>query len=232
MQWWVLARLALDQTGLSPAPELPHARAQAAAGGGNSYQLLQYKYVPDILEKRGPYREQHLAGANKLVSRPCTGRAAPADAAGPCAPPPRSFTAPRRPPSRPACLQAEKAQLVMAGALTDPVDGAVFIFRNLSREVGVRAGQGRTGQGRAARGQRCAGRAGQPPRCHLHSLVLVKSSSERPAHRLGEPRPQHPPPLAVLQDVEAFVKADPYVSAGLVTDWSIRPYMVVAGDSS
>jgi uncharacterized protein YciI len=36
----------------------------------------------------------------------------------------------------------------------------------------------------------------------------------------------------VLQDVEAFVKADPYVSAGLVTDWSIRPYMVVAGDSS
>lgn len=31
--------------------------------------LLQYSYVPDILEKRGPYREQHLAGANKMVGR-------------------------------------------------------------------------------------------------------------------------------------------------------------------
>lgn len=40
---------------------------QASAAPANSYMLLQYKYVPDILEKRGPFREQHLAGANKMV---------------------------------------------------------------------------------------------------------------------------------------------------------------------
>lgn len=33
--------------------------------------VLQYSYVPDILEKRGPHREQHLAGAAKMVS--CVG---------------------------------------------------------------------------------------------------------------------------------------------------------------
>lgn len=40
---------------------------QASAAASNSYHVLQYQYVPDILEKRGPYREAHLAGANKMV---------------------------------------------------------------------------------------------------------------------------------------------------------------------
>lgn len=31
--------------------------------------VLQYSYVPDILVKRGPHREQHLAGAAKMVRR-------------------------------------------------------------------------------------------------------------------------------------------------------------------
>lgn len=100
----------------------------ASAAASNSYHVLQYQYVPDILEKRGPYREAHLAGANKM---------------------------------------AEQSKLVMAGALTDPVDGAIFIFRNVSKE-----------------------------------------------------------------DIEGFVQADPYVANGLVPSYTIRPYMVVAGDSS
>jgi uncharacterized protein len=29
--------------------------------------ILEYEYVPDILEQRGPYREDHLALAKKLV---------------------------------------------------------------------------------------------------------------------------------------------------------------------
>ena len=33
----------------------------------NSYHVLKYNYVPDILDKRGPYREAHLAGAKKMV---------------------------------------------------------------------------------------------------------------------------------------------------------------------
>ncbi|KAL3130814.1 hypothetical protein ABBQ38_000150 [Trebouxia sp. C0009 RCD-2024] len=31
------------------------------------------------------------------------------------------------------------------------------------------------------------------------------------------------------QDIEEFVKTDPYVKAGLVTDWKIQPYMAVVG---
>ncbi|KAL4538404.1 hypothetical protein Ndes2526B_g03292 [Nannochloris sp. 'desiccata'] len=92
----------------------------------NSYYVLKYNYVPDILQKRGPYRAAHLDGAKKM---------------------------------------ADQNKLVMAGALTDPVDGAIFIFRNLSRD-----------------------------------------------------------------DIEAFVKDDPYVQNGLVPAYEIRPYMVVAGD--
>lgn len=59
----------------------------------------------------------------------------------------------------------ERGELVLAGALADPVDAAVLVFR--SDDAGP---------------------------------------------------------------VEAFVAADPYVKAGLVTSWRIRPWTVVAGD--
>jgi hypothetical protein len=73
---------------------------QASAAASNSYHILQYKYVPDILDKRGPYREQHLAGASAM---------------------------------------AERNKLVMAGALAEPVDGAVFIFRRVvGRKLSLR----------------------------------------------------------------------------------------------
>lgn len=51
--------------------------------------LLLYDYVPDILERRGPHRSEHL---------------------------------------RLAWEANEQGTLVLAGALADPVDGAVFIF--------------------------------------------------------------------------------------------------------
>ena len=42
--------------------------AQATqASAAPSYHVLQYKYVPDILEKRGPFREKHLAAASQKV---------------------------------------------------------------------------------------------------------------------------------------------------------------------
>ena len=88
------------------------------------YTLLTYKYVPDILDKRGPHRAAHLAAA------------ADAKAAG---------------------------LLAMAGALADPVDGGLFIFT----------------------------------------------------------------PRATAADVEAYAKNDAYVKADLVTEWSVRPWMVV-----
>ncbi|MGH3914831.1 MAG: YciI family protein [Pseudonocardiaceae bacterium] len=60
------------------------------------YSLLQYDYVPDIVERRTPFRDAHLA----LI---------------------REFH--------------ERGLLLMAGALTDPVDGAVFVFTTDDRSV-------------------------------------------------------------------------------------------------
>uniref|UniRef100_A0A7S0VPA4 YCII-related domain-containing protein n=1 Tax=Polytomella parva TaxID=51329 RepID=A0A7S0VPA4_9CHLO len=93
----------------------------------NKYHILQYKYVPDILEKRGPYREEHLGFANAML---------------------------------------EAGKLVMAGAVGDPVDGAVFIFRNSS-----------------------------------------------------------------IEEIKAFVKADPYVVNDLVPSHTIGPYNVAVGNT-
>lgn len=50
---------------------------------------IRYTYVSDILEKRGPYREAHLAHAQKRV---------------------------------------DAGDLLVVGALADPVDGASFVF--------------------------------------------------------------------------------------------------------
>ena len=89
------------------------------------YHLLFYSYVEDILEKRAPYREEHLAGARAMH---------------------------------------ERGDLVMVGAYAEPTDGALFVFK-----------------------------------------------TEDPAL------------------IEAFVASDPYVKAGLVTEWKIRPWTVVLG---
>lgn len=53
------------------------------------YSLLQYDYVPDIVERRAPFREAHLALAREAH---------------------------------------ERGVLLMAGALVEPVDGAVLVF--------------------------------------------------------------------------------------------------------
>jgi hypothetical protein len=45
-----------------PAPPPP---LQAS---DNSYHVLQYSYVSDILDKRGPYRAAHLDGAKQMAS--------------------------------------------------------------------------------------------------------------------------------------------------------------------
>jgi uncharacterized protein YciI len=90
---------------------------------GGVHQLLFYDYVPDILERREPHREAHLAHAQSWKA---------------------------------------DGRIVMAGALGDPPHGAAFVFR--------------------------------------------------------------------LDDAEAvrpFVEADPYVAAGLVTDWRVEPWKVV-----
>ena len=89
------------------------------------YHLLTLDYVEDILEKRDPYRADHIAGA----------KAAEAD-----------------------------GKVVLAGALQNPTDAGVFVFKDCDEAF-----------------------------------------------------------------VDAFVKADAYYKAGLVTGYTIRPWMIVVG---
>ncbi|MFL9898407.1 YciI-like protein [Paraburkholderia fungorum] len=92
------------------------------------HYLLMYDLVPDYLERRGTYRDDHLKLAWAAVGR---------------------------------------GELQLAGALTEPVDTAVLLFEGDS-------------------------------------------------------------PAAA----EAFAKADPYVLAGLVTRWRVRPWVTVAGEGA
>jgi len=89
------------------------------------YYLLIYETVPDYIERRAPYREEHLSLAQKAH---------------------------------------ERGEMVMAGALAEPADGAVLVFN------------------------------GETPSA-----------------------------------AENFARNDPYVKAGLIAKWRVRPWTVVIG---
>jgi uncharacterized protein len=89
------------------------------------HYLLIYDVVPNYLERREPFRQEHLVLASAAQ---------------------------------------ERGELLLGGALTDPVDGAVLLFQGESPQV-----------------------------------------------------------------VENFVERDPYVKNGLVTQWKIRAWTIVAG---
>ena len=67
----------------------------AMAAENTGYILLTLDYVDNMLDKRGPYREEHIAGSQKAF---------------------------------------EEGKCAMAGALTDPVDTGVFVFKNVGKE--------------------------------------------------------------------------------------------------
>lgn len=60
------------------------------------YYILFYKTVENYIEKRAPFREEHLALARQAL---------------------------------------ENGELVLGGALSDPADGAVLVFKGDSRTV-------------------------------------------------------------------------------------------------
>ena len=66
------------------------------------YWLLFYEVVDDYLERRGEWRDLHLARAREAHAR---------------------------------------GELLLAGALADPADGAVLVFRGDSAEVAERFGR-------------------------------------------------------------------------------------------
>jgi len=88
-----------------------------------THHVLIYRYVPDIVERRAPLREEHL---RKIAAEQAAGR------------------------------------ILMAGPIGNPIQGALFVF---------------------------AGEESAPG--------------------------------------EAFAKADPYVRAGLVTEWRVEPWTLV-----
>ncbi|GAX75389.1 hypothetical protein CEUSTIGMA_g2833.t1 [Chlamydomonas eustigma] len=98
-------------------------RCMANAAVPSKYHLLQYSYVPDILERRGPFRAEHIAGAKR---------------------------------------EADAGKIILAGAFGETPEGALFVWKDSS-----------------------------------------------------------------VEDIQAFVAADPYVKAGLVPSWHIKPYAVV-----
>jgi uncharacterized protein YciI len=180
--------------------------------------------VPDILEKRGPYREAHLAGARKHL---------------------------------------DAGRLVAAGAVGDPVEGATFFFKDISKVCGVcvvcLGGRGsrvevREQQGSVTGGPRLVYReVCQGGICvwvcqHNSSCIRWLASYELPPHigcahqsrgPLLESRallcsavlhPAVPTLLLLQEDIEAFVASDPYVQNGLVPSWSLKPFAVVVGN--
>lgn len=92
------------------------------------HYLMFYDLVPDYLQRRGEFRDEHLALARAAVAR---------------------------------------GELVLGGALADPADQAILLFKCDSPAV-----------------------------------------------------------------AEAFAKADPYVQAGLVKQWRVRPWTTVVGDTA
>ncbi|KFM26483.1 hypothetical protein F751_2701 [Auxenochlorella protothecoides] len=68
---------------------------QASAASGNTYHVLQYKFVPDMETKRAPVRQAHLDYLKNL---------------------------------------ADEKKLAMGGALVEPLDSSLLIFRNISKE--------------------------------------------------------------------------------------------------
>ena len=122
-------RVALGRTAprahVSRSARVASSAVAMAAASPPIYHLLTLDYVEDILEKRDPYRADHIAGA----------KAAEAD-----------------------------GKVVLAGALQNPTDAGVFVFKACGEAF-----------------------------------------------------------------VDAFVKADAYYKAGLVTGYTIRPWMIVVG---
>mmetsp|Transcript_22347 Transcript_22347/g.26906 ORF Transcript_22347/g.26906 Transcript_22347/m.26906 type:complete len:137 (+) Transcript_22347:3-413(+) len=82
-------RLAFNKPLAAPFPQRSVRPMASAAGDNKKHFMLTYTYVPDILEKRGPYRAEHLSLAQ---------------------------------------AQIDEGNMLMAGPLAEPVDGAMFLW--------------------------------------------------------------------------------------------------------
>jgi len=174
----------------SLARALALSAVNAAAPSPPSYHVLQYKYVPDILDRRDPFRAEHLQGAKDM---------------------------------------AAQRKIVMAGALTDPVDGAVFVFRDVTKEeieafvrvdlfsVACCLISRSTLDARRSTLTRAALRFA---RSQVRKDPYVRVELDRRCYQARGPLPPSLPHSRLL--------VCPQVVNGLVPEYAIRPYMVVA----
>jgi uncharacterized protein YciI len=61
---WSLGRTTIMAFMASTAPRQYSSTTSLAA----TQYLLRYEYIPDVLEKRGPYREGHVALAKEMIA--------------------------------------------------------------------------------------------------------------------------------------------------------------------
>lgn len=113
------------------------------ASQSTKYHLLHYQYAPDILEKRGPHRDAHIGAARQQVQS-CSLHLSICHA---------FVSVSARlvvvallsgincmfyKPGMANCLyiaQADAGKMLIAGAAGDPVDSALFIWQDVSKQV-------------------------------------------------------------------------------------------------
>ncbi len=113
------------------------AHSQAAAAPAK-YYVLQYSYVPDMMSKRDPYRQSHLDTIKTWVRHQSGREAGQAQLCAYCVEPCRAAGNLSCFSFHLAGLQETDGKMVMAGALVDPLDGGILIFKDCTKEVCIR----------------------------------------------------------------------------------------------
>ena len=128
----------------------------------------------------------------------------------------------RRDPFRAGHIEGAKkmaalGKIVLAGAYTDPTDGASFCFRDVTR-YGTGATILSTKMDTAAPSSPSPPPIALPRRCAFHSILCMLQRVFSPQHQIDTSTHR--------EEVEDFVKDDPYVTNGLVSSYRIRAWNV------
>ena len=113
----------LDCGGSSFRKVIPKVPSQSKTVVQRDFKLLLYEFGPDYEKRRKPFREQHLAYANKQVRHlEQHFHRGPLEATGPLL-------------SAESFFQAKTGKLVLAGAIGHQLDGALLIWKDTPVKV-------------------------------------------------------------------------------------------------
>lgn len=108
-----------------------------ASGQEKGNFVLQYKYIPEILEKRDPHRQGHLDAIKKGVSSVWVKHGKVGDFAHLSRGCDRFYGGDLTSNSsnkRGLPFQIAEDKIVVAGAIADPVDGGLLVFGNVTKD--------------------------------------------------------------------------------------------------